>query len=114
MTESPYRASKNLLEHVAAMVRGEPRYVLLDEQRVVYNDVLAEARAGYHSRQKVAVLIKGGPGTGKSVIAVNLVGDLSREGYNAQHATGARASPRTYAMRVATGLAHSPAISIAT
>ena len=36
-------------------------------------------------------LIHGGPGTGKSVIAVNLVAELSTQGYSTFHATGSRA-----------------------
>jgi DUF2075 family protein len=36
-------------------------------------------------------LIRGGPGTGKSVIAVNLLAELSGEGYVTKHATGSKA-----------------------
>ena len=89
--ESKYRASKKLLDHTAAMISGRPEYVLLDEQLVVYNAVLAQARDAFHERQKAVILVRGGPGTGKSVIALNLVGALCKEGYNAQHATGSRA-----------------------
>ncbi len=88
---SKYRPSRKLLDHTAAMVRGQAQYVLLDEQLVVFNAVLDQARRGFHDRQKVAILVHGGPGTGKSVIALNLVGELSRLGYNAQHATGSKA-----------------------
>ena len=58
---------------------------------VVFNSVLAQAREGFHDRKKVVLLVRGGPGTGKSVIAINLVGALARLGYNAQHATGSKA-----------------------
>jgi hypothetical protein len=40
---------------------------------------------------KAIVVVKGGPGTGKSVIALNLLGTLSRMGVNVQHATGSKA-----------------------
>lgn len=63
----------------------------MDEQQVVFNEVLARAREGFHEEAKTVVLIKGGPGTGKSVIALNLVAELSGDGYNAQYATGSRA-----------------------
>lgn len=86
-----YRASKKLLEHTAAMVEGQSEYVLLDEQLVVFNAVLEQAKRGYHNREKVVILVHGGPGTGKSVIALNLVGRLSRLGYNTHHATGSKA-----------------------
>jgi hypothetical protein len=92
---SKVRPSKKLLEHVAAVVRGEPRFVLLDEQRVVFERTLAEAKRGFMDRKKRVLLIQGGPGTGKSVLAANLLGQLSKEGLNAQYATGSRAFTTT-------------------
>lgn len=89
--ESKYRPSRKLLDHTAAMVAGQSEYVLLDEQQVVFNTVLSRVTAGFRDRNKVVILVRGGPGTGKSVIALNLVGELCKKGYNAQHATGSRA-----------------------
>ena len=88
------RASK-LMDHVADVIAGKPEYVLLDEQLVVFEKVLACARAGFHDRRKTVLLVKGGPGTGKSVIAINLMGRLLREQYNAHYATGSRAFTET-------------------
>jgi DUF2075 family protein len=89
--DSKYRASKKLLDHVAEVVLEHPSFVLLDEQLVAYNAVLTAAREGYHDKRKTAIVVKGGPGTGKSVIALQLMGALSKLGYNTQHATGSRA-----------------------
>jgi DUF2075 family protein len=89
--ESKYKVSKKLLDHTSAIIKREKTYVLLDEQQVVFNAVLDTARKGFHEKTKVVLLIKGGPGTGKSVIALNLVAELSGLGYNAQHATGSKA-----------------------
>lgn len=86
-----YRPHKRLLDHTARMIRGEPAYVLLDEQRVAFNKVLAEVQKQHRTDQKAVFLIRGGPGTGKSVIALNLVAELSAAGYAAHHATGSRA-----------------------
>lgn len=91
VVQSKYRPSKKLLAHTSAMIRGQREYVLLDEQLVAFNAVLQRARDAFHEKQKVVVLIKGGPGTGKSVIALNLVGKLAHVGYNVQHVTGSRA-----------------------
>lgn len=92
---SKYRASKKLMNHVGNVIRGQSEYVLLDEQKVVYDRVLTEAVRGFHDRKKSVVIIKGGPGTGKSVIAINLMADLLLNGYNAQYATGSRAFTET-------------------
>ena len=93
--ESKYRPSKKLMDHVAATIREKPQWVLLDEQVVVFEKVLACAREGFHDRRKTVLVVKGGPGTGKSVIAINLMAALLREQYNAQYATGSRAFTET-------------------
>ena len=89
--DSRYKPSKKLLDHTAAMVAGQMEFILLDEQFVVFESVLAAAREGLKHDNKQVILVKGGPGTGKSVIALHLVGRLAKEGFNAQHATGSKA-----------------------
>jgi len=93
--KSEYRPSKKLMNHVGELIKGEPEYILLDEQKVVYDKVLAEAREGFHDRKKTVIIIKGGPGTGKSVIAINLMADLLLKEYNTHYATGSRAFTQT-------------------
>lgn len=93
--QSQYKASRKLLDHVRAVVKGRSEYVLLDEQLVVYDRVLQAATSGISSKKKTIIIIKGGPGTGKSVIAMNLLGDLSGKGLNAHYVTGSRAFTTT-------------------
>lgn len=93
--KSEYRPSKKLMDHVGNVIKGTPQYILLDEQLVVYDKVLACARKGFHHKKKTVLIIKGGPGTGKSVIAINLMADLLLQGYNAHYATGSRAFTQT-------------------
>jgi hypothetical protein len=89
--ESKYRPSKKLMDHVGNVIKGKPEYVLLDEQLLVYDKVFAIAKEGFHNKKKTVLIVKGGPGTGKSVIAINLMADLLLKGYVAQYATGSRA-----------------------
>jgi len=93
--ESRYRPSRKLMEHVGSVIKGKSEYILLDDQLVVYDKIMAWAKDGFHDRRKAAILVKGGPGTGKSVIAINLMADLLLKGYNAQYATGSRAFTET-------------------
>ena len=93
--ENRYRPSKKLMEHVEGVIRGKSEYVLLDEQLVVYDKVLAQAKKGFHDRRTSAILVRGGPGTGKSIIALNLMADLLRDSYNAHYATGSKAFTET-------------------
>jgi hypothetical protein len=90
-----YRPHKKLLDHTAKMISGEPQYVLLDEQRVAFNSILARVHEARELGQKSAFIIRGGPGTGKSVIAINLLAELSKAGFVAHHATGSSAFTST-------------------
>ena len=86
-----FRPHKRLLDYTAQMIRREPTFVLLDEQQVVLNHVLTRVRARSLSSEQSVFLIHGGPGTGKSLIAVNLLAELSAQGQATFHATGSRA-----------------------
>ena len=93
--ESRYRPSKKLMDHVGNIIKGKSEYILLDEQLIVYDKVLSCAKRGFHDKQNAVIIIKGGPGTGKSVIAINLMADLLLKGYNAHYATGSKAFTTT-------------------
>ena len=93
VVKSRYAPSKKLLEHTAKVIDDQKAYVLLDSQDVVFNKVLAEVQAASEKRKlkKTVVLVHGGPGTGKSVVALHLVGRLSKTGKNVMHLTGSAA-----------------------
>ncbi len=95
-----YRPHKRLLDHVAKMVADEPTFVLLDDQQVACNAVLTKVRARHLAVGSAVLLIRGGPGTGKSVLAVNLVGELARQGLVVHHATGSRSFTESLRKRV--------------
>lgn len=86
-----YRPHKQLLEHTARSIRNEPSWILLDEQRVAFNAVLTKVRERHAGTGQTVLLVTGGPGTGKSVVAINLVAELAGSGIPALHATGSRA-----------------------
>ena len=88
---SEARPSKKLLEHIGGMLKGNAEYVLLDDQLASFDRVMAEAGKALTTGTTSTILIRGGPGTGKSVIALNLVTALARDGVNVRHATGSRA-----------------------
>ncbi|MFT4011702.1 MAG: DUF2075 domain-containing protein, partial [Nocardioidaceae bacterium] len=92
---SAIRPSKRLLTVAAAEIRERENFVLLDEQRVAYQLVLHEVEAARREDHKTAVVISGGPGSGKSVIALALLGELARSGRAALHATGSQSFTQT-------------------
>ena len=93
--QSRFRPSKKLLDHVGGILLHKPEYTLLDEQVVAFDRVLAAARDGYKDKRKTVVLIRGGPGTGKSVIALNLLAALSKAELNSDYVTGSKAFTTT-------------------
>ena len=93
--DSPFRPSRKLMDHVATVIASHSPWILLDEQLVVYEKIRATVRSGLFGRKKQVVIVRGGPGTGKSVLAINLVADLLREGRNAHYATGSKAFTET-------------------
>jgi hypothetical protein len=86
-----FKPGKRLLDHVAKVIANEPAFVLLDEQLVTFNAIVDSVRAAGQNKREVAFLVQGGPGTGKSVIATNLVAELSKLGLRTLHLTGSKA-----------------------
>lgn len=86
-----YKTDKKLMDNVADIIKGKSNYVLLDEQQIVYDKILSEVKYNKQHNKKKVIIVKGGPGTGKSVIAINLMADLLREGYTTHYATGSKA-----------------------
>lgn len=87
--------SRQLMAVAAQEVREREQFVLLDEQQVAYRLVLNAVRRAKQSDHKEIVVITGGPGTGKSVIALSLLGELYRQGVPALHATGSQSFTKT-------------------
>ncbi len=106
---SKLRPSKKLLAHISSVTKkkltegikiiGQHKvqqdYILLDEQLVVYDTVMSVVRKGIADKQKFAIIVKGGAGTGKSVIALQLLADLTATGRNAHYATGSKSFTET-------------------
>ncbi|MFG3696356.1 DNA/RNA helicase domain-containing protein [Micromonospora sp. NPDC047620] len=92
---SPVRQSARLLATAADEVGNRGHFVLLDKQREAYELVMRAVRWADAGRRKRVVIVSGGPGTGKSAIALDLFADLLRKGRQVNHATGSKAFTRT-------------------
>jgi len=92
---SPIRPSKKLLEHTSEMINKQQIFNLIDDQIAAYNSIMHRARNLVKSTRKSLVIVKGGPGTGKSVIALEVMGELMRQGRSVFHATGSSAFTNT-------------------
>ncbi len=87
--------SKQLLAVAAEELRTREQFVLLDEQKVAFDLVLHEVEKARSGNYKSVVIVSGGPGSGKSVIALSLLGELGRRGIRVAHATGSRSFTQT-------------------
>lgn len=83
---SPIRPSKQLAEAVGSMLEGNEEFVLLDEQKTVLEKIINAATKAQVDKKQV-LIIKGGPGTGKSVISINALAKLSSLRLNARYIT---------------------------
>jgi uncharacterized protein len=92
---SPIRPSKMLLDHTSEMINKQQVFNLIDDQIAAYNSIMHKAKALSKTARKAAVIVKGGPGTGKSVIALEVMGELMRQGKTVFHATGSSAFTNT-------------------
>ncbi len=92
---SPISPSKKLLEHTSEMINKQQIFNLIDDQIVAYNAIMHKAKQLAKTKKKTVVVVKGGPGTGKSVIALEVMGELLRKGQKVMHATGSSAFTNT-------------------
>lgn len=90
---SPIRPSKQLAEAVDSMLNGNEEFVLLDDQKTVLETIMNATNRSMDGRKEV-IIVKGGPGTGKSVVAINAVARITAKRLNTQYVTQ-NSAPRT-------------------
>ncbi|HTH10108.1 MAG TPA: DUF2075 domain-containing protein [Acidovorax sp.] len=100
MENGRIRPSKMLADSLAKMLKGNQEFVLIDDQKVVYETCLARAEQASETRKQV-VIVKGGPGTGKSVVAVNLLVALTKRGQVTKYVSKNAAPRAVYAEKLA-------------
>ncbi|WP_308166664.1 DUF2075 domain-containing protein [Nocardia albiluteola] len=91
LLQSAIRPKQNLFSFTGAELREATRYSLLDHQKLAYETVMSQVRLAKQADQKSIVIVTGGPGSGKSLIAAALLAELNRDGYRVRHATGSLA-----------------------
>lgn len=90
------RPSKSLQDSIAKMLKGNREFVMLDDQKVVYEEILYISRQSQHDGKKRVMIVKGGPGTGKTVVAVNLLAQLTCESQYCQYVSKNSAPRNVY------------------
>lgn len=98
--------SKRLVDHAREMINGQKAFTLIDDQIAANNAILDRAKKCAKLKTKSVIIVKGGPGTGKSVIALNAVAELLGKGFSVFHATGSAAFTTTLRKIVGTRAAN--------
>lgn len=94
------RPSKSLQDSIASMIKGNKEFVMIDEQRVVYEEIINLSEKCQKDQKKRTIICKGGPGTGKSVIAVRLLAELTQREQVVQYVSKNRAPRDVYSTKL--------------
>lgn len=95
------RPSKNLADSLSNMLLGNREFLMIDDQKLVYEMALDLAHPRSDSSKRV-LIVEGGPGTGKSVVAINLLSELTQRGMVCQYVSK-NAAPRAVFEATLTG-----------
>ncbi|GMB08098.1 DUF2075 domain-containing protein [Thermolongibacillus altinsuensis] len=94
------RPSKSLQDTLNSMLKGNREFIMIDEQKVVYETALQLASEAVRTNQKQVLIVEGGPGTGKSVLAINLLVELTNRSLVCQYVTKNAAPRKVYAQKL--------------
>ncbi len=100
---SEIKPSKSLQDALTAMLRGKREFTLIDEQKVVYEKILAMSRRSQKDGKKRVFIVTGGPGTGKTVVAINLLVQLTREEQRVAYVTKNSAPRKVFEAKLKSG-----------
>lgn len=90
------RPSKSLQDSISSMLKGNQEFIMIDEQKVAYEEILKWSMHCMRDYKKRTIIVKGGPGTGKSVIAVNLLAELTQRDQLVQYVSKNEAPRNVY------------------
>lgn len=88
------RPSKMLQDSLKNMLKGNKEFYMIDNQKIVYEYALKNAIDTVSANDKNVMIVRGGPGTGKSVLAVNLLVELNNRNMTCFYVTK-NAAPRS-------------------
>jgi uncharacterized protein len=89
------RPTKSLADSLKSIIKGNKEFILVDDQKIVYESALQLAKYS-NEKNKNVLIVQGGPGTGKSVVAINLLVELNKRGLMSQYVTKTSAPREVY------------------
>jgi DUF2075 family protein/DNA replication protein DnaC len=92
--------SKDLADSLVSLLAGNDEFTMIDEQKIVYETAKSLARAA-QSGEKQVLIVEGGPGTGKSVVAINLIVEFTKQKLLTQYVSKNSAPRNVYTAKLA-------------
>lgn len=93
------RPSKNLADKLESLLNGNQEFLMIDDQKIVYETAIDLSNKST-VKDKNVLIVQGGPGTGKSVVAVNLLVEFTKRQLLAQYVTKNSAPRDVYASKL--------------
>lgn len=93
------RPSKNLADKLDSLLKGNQEFLMIDDQKIVYETSIDLSNKSTVKHKNV-LIVQGGPGTGKSVVAVNLLVEFTKRQLLAQYVTKNSAPRDVYASKL--------------
>jgi len=100
---SELRPSKSLQDAVLSMLEGNDEFTLLGSQKVVFEEAIELANRANDSGDKQVLIVGGEPGTGKTVVAVNILVELLQRDLTAQYVSKNSAPRNVYEKKLRQG-----------
>ncbi len=82
--ESEIKPSHKLIENTYEIISNNSQLSLIDDQIVAKNSIMSILEQSLKSPGKSVIIVQGGPGTGKSLIALNILAEALKMGLNAR------------------------------
>lgn len=77
------KPSKFLVDCLSDSLSGNDKIELIGQQRIAFSNINREVNEALKTTKRKVILVKGGAGTGKSLIALHLLGEQHRKGRTA-------------------------------
>lgn len=90
------RPSRSLQNAIGSMLKGNKEFIMIDEQKVAYEEIRRLSLQSQKDFRKRTIIVQGGPGTGKTVIAINLLAELTQREQVVQYVSKNSAPRQVY------------------
>ncbi len=82
ISDGKIKPSKNLSDSLAKILEGNKEFELIDDQRIVFSNLYKSIITNLSSPYKHVYIVKGGMGTGKTLISLQLLSAFVNKGMN--------------------------------